>query len=340
MSLPLASLSLDLDDKWAYLRTHGAAEWEEYPTYLPEVVPRIVDFLGERDLRLTAFVVGRDAERASARRPLEALVDAGHEIGNHSYNHYPWLKTLPLGEIEREVREAETPLEDLAGRRCAGFRAPGFSSSPELHRILAERGYAYDASSLPTFLGPLARAYCAVTSMRRSRKPAADGSTDGPTHQKDLFGSWRDGLAPLTAHEVRAGDDRLVEVPVTSMPVLRLPFHMTYLLYLRQTAGPVWRPYLRTALALCRLRGVRPSMLLHPLDFLGAEDEPELSFFPGMKLPRAEKLAVVVGTLDALASAYRLAPLAETAAACVAGPRDVACASDAAEDLAPEPAVV
>jgi hypothetical protein len=34
----------------------------------------------------------------------------------------------------------------------------------------------------------------------------------------------------------------------------------------------------------CRLNRVEPSLLLHPLDFLGAEDESQLSFFPGMQL--------------------------------------------------------
>ncbi len=34
---------------------------------------------------------------------------------------------------------------------------------------------------------------------------------------------------------------------------------------------------------MCRLRGVEPSVLLHPLDFLGANDIDSLAFFPGMR---------------------------------------------------------
>ena len=39
MPRPLCSLSLDLDDMWTYLKTHGDAGWQEYPSYLATVVP-------------------------------------------------------------------------------------------------------------------------------------------------------------------------------------------------------------------------------------------------------------------------------------------------------------
>jgi len=42
---PVASLSLDLDNKWSYLKTHGDVGWESFPSYLDMVVPRVLDFL-------------------------------------------------------------------------------------------------------------------------------------------------------------------------------------------------------------------------------------------------------------------------------------------------------
>ena len=44
-----------------------------------------------------------------------------------------------------------------------GFRGPGFSLSAATLRVLERRGYIYDASTFPTFLGPLARAYYFMT---------------------------------------------------------------------------------------------------------------------------------------------------------------------------------
>ena len=61
MSKPIASLSLDLDNKWSYMKTHGDSGWESFPSYLDIVVPRFINFLDERNLKITVFVVGQDA---------------------------------------------------------------------------------------------------------------------------------------------------------------------------------------------------------------------------------------------------------------------------------------
>ncbi|MEM6980679.1 MAG: chitooligosaccharide deacetylase, partial [Planctomycetota bacterium] len=57
---PIGSLSLDLDNKWAYLRAAGRSHWEGCQSYFPLVVPRIVDLVGQTNLPLTVFLVGRD----------------------------------------------------------------------------------------------------------------------------------------------------------------------------------------------------------------------------------------------------------------------------------------
>lgn len=57
-------------------------------------------------------------------------------------------------------------------------------------------------------------------------------------------------------------------------------------------------------------------MLLHPLDFLGSDDDlAPLAFFPAMRRPSAAKLAEVSGHLDLLAEHFRLVSLGEQAAA-------------------------
>src|SRR5215472_4452202 len=58
---PAASLSLDLDNKWSYLKTHGDVGWEAFPSYLDVFVPRVLRFLEEHRLKITFFIVGQDA---------------------------------------------------------------------------------------------------------------------------------------------------------------------------------------------------------------------------------------------------------------------------------------
>ena len=36
---PVASISLDLDNQWSYMKTHGDPGWESFPSYLDAFVP-------------------------------------------------------------------------------------------------------------------------------------------------------------------------------------------------------------------------------------------------------------------------------------------------------------
>lgn len=300
-----ASLSIDLDDKWAYLRSSGDAAWEDRPTYLPEVVPRIVDFLGERGLPCTAFVVGEDLTRDTGAREVERLATAGFEIANHSQSHWPWLDTLPSEEIEREIADAEEGILRVAGVKPVGFRAPGFSWSPEVLSVLARRGYAYDSSVFPTFVGPLARLYVRLSGFKSK-------STAGDDAPEQRFSSLADALRSLRPHPIETAAGPLVELPVTTMPLTRAPIHFTYVSFLAQKSrAAAARAYWKTAMRLCRLRGVGPTLLLHPLDFLGKEDEPQLAYFPGMRLTREAKLSLLSDTLADLAKNRRVVTTAD-----------------------------
>ena len=70
---PFASLSLDLDNKWSYMKTHGDAGWETFPSYLDAIVPRALKFLNERDLNITFFIVGQDAALDKNREALAQI---------------------------------------------------------------------------------------------------------------------------------------------------------------------------------------------------------------------------------------------------------------------------
>lgn len=155
----IASISLDLDNQWSYMKTHGDTGWESFPSYLPLVVPRVLNLLKEIDLTITFFVVGQDAERSENSAALRSIAAAGHEVGNHSFHHEPWLHLYSREEIVREFERSEKAIEGVTGQRTLGFRGPGFSYSETVLQVLSERGYLYDASTFPTFLGPIARAY-------------------------------------------------------------------------------------------------------------------------------------------------------------------------------------
>ena len=311
-SKSLASLSLDLDNKWSYMKTHGDAGWEALPSYLDIVVPRVLEILRQRNLKITFFIVGLDAAQERNRPALKSIADAGHEIGNHSYKHEPWLHLYTPQELEEEMRNAEESIAQATGRKTIGFRGPGFSFSPPLLNLLAARGYQYDASTFPTFLGPLARAYYFAKSSL---------SSEQATQRKALFGSAKEGFRPLDPYRWQTATGPLTEIPVTTMPVFRVPIHLSYVLYLATFSRGLAILYWKMALTMCRWTATQPSLLLHPLDFLGAEDCPELSFFPAMQSPAAPKLSVATEVLDIFAQQFTIVPMQEHAQFHTAAPQ-------------------
>ena len=155
----IASLSLDLDNKWSYLKTAGDPNWESFPSYLELVVPRFLGILKELDLKITVFVVGQDAAIAANHSVLRSIVEHGHEIANHSFHHEPWLHQYAPQQLQKEFEESESAIKSATGVQPIGFRGPGFSYSDRVLQTLIQRGYKYDCTTFPTFIGPLARAY-------------------------------------------------------------------------------------------------------------------------------------------------------------------------------------
>jgi len=301
---PIASLSLDLDNKWSYMKTHGDAGWDAYPSYFGVLVPRVLELLKKQNLTITFFVVGQDAVLEKNTEALRSLSAAGHEIGNHSFRHEPWLHLYSNAEIETELLSAQEAIERVTGYRPVGFRGPGFSCSSATLTTLKRLGYTYDASTFPTFLGPLARLYYFMSS---------NLTKDQLTTRKALFGRFSEGFRPLRPYRWRTDAGDIIEIPVTTMPLLRFPIHASYILYLSCYSTALAMTYFRTALSLCRITGTPPSILLHPLDFLGGDDEKNLSFFPAMNLPGAAKLAVMERILRLLGEQFEVVPMREHA---------------------------
>lgn len=301
---PIASISLDLDNQWSYMKTNGDPGWEDFPTYLDLAVPRILSFLKDRDLKITFFIIGRDASLEKNREAIAAIAEAGHEIGNHSFDHEPWLHLYSKEQIVEEFEKTEAAIESVTGQRTRGFRGPGYSLSPAVLETLVQRGYEYDCSLLPTYIGPLARAYFFLNSSKMSE--------DEKAKRKKLFGRFSDGFQPLEPHFVSG--TQIVEVPVTTFPLIKTPIHGSYLMYLATFSATAARAYWRSAFAACRLTRTQPSFLLHPLDFLGGEDVAAMKFFPGMSLGAGRKLELLDDIARTLTGAFDVVEMREHAA--------------------------
>ncbi len=128
---------------------YPADGWDTLERRSPEVIARLLDFLEEREVHGTFFVLGWLAEKEPAM--VRAIASRGHEIASHGYEHELVGRLGPEG-FRTSVGRSREVLRDVSGAEVVGYRAPSFSIVPGLEwafDVLLEEGYRYDASLFP-----------------------------------------------------------------------------------------------------------------------------------------------------------------------------------------------
>jgi peptidoglycan/xylan/chitin deacetylase (PgdA/CDA1 family) len=108
--------------------------------------------------------LGAGAARDARTRMLRAWLDAGHDLGNHSYSH-PDLNTTPIADYTADIVQGEQVTTELRGSPPEYFRHPflhaGNDSAKKagLERFLADRGYRVAPVTIDNGEWIFARAY-------------------------------------------------------------------------------------------------------------------------------------------------------------------------------------
>jgi len=124
-------------------------EWSDLPSRVAQNVDLILELLDDHDALGTFFVLGWVADRHP--HVVRRIAEAGHEIASHGWWHYR-VTSLDAEEFREDIRASKTLLEDIAGQRVTGYRAPSFSITPDSQfafDVLLEEGYVYDSSIFP-----------------------------------------------------------------------------------------------------------------------------------------------------------------------------------------------
>lgn len=170
-----------------------------------ELTPRVLDALAAAGARATFFCVGervlRDA--ALARR----IVDAGHEIGNHSHRHSTAFAWSGPRTLAREVDDAQRAIADATGIVPRLFRAPFGIRTPLLDPVLAARGLRHVTWSARGFDTVAAGAGRVLSRLETGLRPGAvlllhDGRATGV--RAGVPASWAADVLPMLLEAMTA----------------------------------------------------------------------------------------------------------------------------------------
>jgi polysaccharide deacetylase family protein (PEP-CTERM system associated) len=152
MSSPLI-LSFDIEE---HHRIEAASGWIcppdrqlEYSRRMERTTQEILDRLAQHHIQATFFVVGKIAE--DHPKLIRRMIDEGHEVGSHSQLHRRIHNHTP-DSFRDDLLQSKDRLEQVAGERIYGFRAPTFSLTRQTAwaiDILADCGFEYDSSIFP-----------------------------------------------------------------------------------------------------------------------------------------------------------------------------------------------
>ncbi|WP_299560989.1 polysaccharide deacetylase [uncultured Mycolicibacterium sp.] len=106
-------------------------------------VPRLLSILDDLGIPGTFFVPGYTAHRHPAA--IRAVAEAGHEIAHHGYLHESLVGADE--DTEREIlTKGIEALQEVAGVRPVGYRAPMWEMNWHTPKLLAEFDFLYDST--------------------------------------------------------------------------------------------------------------------------------------------------------------------------------------------------
>ena len=146
------ALSVDVEDWFqvgAFEKVIDRAEWDNLPVRVERNGDAVLALFDKAGVKGTFFTLGWVAERFPAL--MRRIADAGHEVASHGWDHQR-VFTMEADIFRADLRRARHAIENAAGMKVTGYRAPSFSidqRTPWAHQVLAEEGYAYSSSVAP-----------------------------------------------------------------------------------------------------------------------------------------------------------------------------------------------
>ncbi len=124
--------------------------WSNFEPRYEQNTLKTLDLLDQFDTKATFFVLGWIAEQNP--KLVREIASRGHEVASRGFYHRS-LKNLTNEEFREDLRRTNRVLEDASGQKIIGYRAAeklNYEKDSWIFDVLAEEGFVYDASFLPT----------------------------------------------------------------------------------------------------------------------------------------------------------------------------------------------
>ena len=145
-------MSVDVEEWFqvgAFEKVIAKSDWLGLASRVEANTGAVLDLFAAADVRATFFTLGWVGERAPGL--IRRIVDAGHEIASHGWDHQR-VFTMTADQFRADLARTRDVLEQAGGAAVTGYRAPSFSidtRTPWAHAVLAEAGYRYSSSVAP-----------------------------------------------------------------------------------------------------------------------------------------------------------------------------------------------
>ena len=146
------ALTVDVEDYFhasAFDRVVPRDAWDRYDSRVVANTHRLLELFDEQRVNGTFFVLGWVAEKFPEL--VREIASRGHELASHGF-HHQLVYLLTPAQFRDDIRRAKGAIEQAAGVRVRGYRAPSFSivrSSLWALDVLIDEGHTYDASIFP-----------------------------------------------------------------------------------------------------------------------------------------------------------------------------------------------
>lgn len=180
-------------------------DWDRLECRVERNTQRILDMFDAHEVKATFFMLGWVAERYPGL--IKRIVDSGHELASHGYEHIRVTEQQPP-QFAEDVKRTKALLEDMSGLPVLGYRAASYSIGTKnlwALEVLEEAGHVYSSSIYPI--------------------------------RHDLYGMPQAPRFPFRPN----GDDGLLEVPVTTFTLANRRYPCGGGGYFRLFPYPVYR---------------------------------------------------------------------------------------------------